>query len=340
METFIDHSNPDILYGTSQGGTLYKSYNQGASYSWIDHGYFDDVDGPDGSWVTPFEQDPNVAATLYSGYREIYKSLDGGATWGSISQNYGTAANHLKIAPSDSDTMYAAFGENLYKTSSGGSNGDWAQLTGFSGYITSIAIHPTNSSKLAISTNSSDKVYVSIDGGENWSIATHDLPNFSALALVWDTTYEEDILYLGMNYGIYYLRNNETSWTPFNTGLPNVQVNELEINTADNKLYVATYGRGLWRVDLFNPSSLRVAELPVFNFKITPNPTTGIFNLNLKSNELVMLKIYDTLGKLVFYEKNRDLTQNSQINLALPKGLYFLKVNIGNKVITKKLIIK
>ena len=340
METFIDHSNPDILYGTSQGGTLYKSYNQGASYSWIDHGYFDDVDGPDGSWVTPFEQDPNVAATLYSGYREIYKSLDGGATWGSISQNYGTAANHLKIAPSDSDTMYAAFGENLYKTSSGGSNGDWAQLTGFSGYITSIAIHPANSSKLAISTNSSDKVYVSIDGGENWSIATHDLPNFSALALVWDTTYEEDILYLGMNYGIYYLRNNETSWTPFNTGLPNVQVNELEINTADNKLYVATYGRGLWRVDLFNPSSLRVAELPVFNFKITPNPTTGIFNLNLKSNELVMLKIYDTLGKLVFYEKNRDLTQNSQINLALPKGLYFLKVNIGNKVITKKLIIK
>jgi hypothetical protein len=143
-----------------------------------------------------------------------------------------------------------------------------------------------------------------------------------------------------MNYGIYYLRNNETSWTPFNTGLPNVQVNELEINTADNKLYVATYGRGLWRVDLFNPSSLRVAELPVFNFKITPNPTTGIFNLNLKSNELVMLKIYDTLGKLVFYEKNRDLTQNSQINLALPKGLYFLKVNIGNKVIAKKLIIK
>jgi hypothetical protein len=53
-----------------------------------------------------------------------------------------------------------------------------------------------------------------------------------------------------------------------------------------------------------------------------------------------MLKIYDTLGKLVFYEKNRDLTQNSQINLALPKGLYFLKVNIGNKVIAKKLIIK
>jgi len=493
METFIDHSDPNVLYGTSQYGSLYKSQNQGQNYFGLPS-----PEDKEGSWVTPFEQDPQVATTIYTGYDEVYKSEAGGEniddlqSWVSISQNFENNLNHLKIAPSDSDTMYAASGYNLYKTSNGGSNGDWAQLTGFSGYITSIAIHPTNSSKLAISTNSSDKVYVSIDGGENWSIATHDLPNFIALALEWDTTYEEDILYLGMNYGIYYLRNNETSWTPFNTGLPNVQVNELEINTADNKLYVATYGRGLWRVDLYNPtgsldlpilpfdfssdnqlmagadgasvsvvqdngnyvlqvvgnggqwdnaqinfaenidlsddenntitfrikavngtgsgnhalkfeqgttgdtevqfsitgtewtdvsldfvaglgnygrmvlftdfgdaggglsdtylfddisgathlSSLGLGDLEVSELILSPNPTTGIFNLNLKSNELVMLKIYDTLGKLVFYEKNRDLTQNSQINLALPKGLYFLKVNIGNKVIAKKLIIK
>jgi hypothetical protein len=341
METFIDHSDNNIIYGTSQTGVLYKSLNQGEAYFGLPS-----PEDKRGNWVTPFEQDPQVAATIYTGYDEVYKSEAGGEdvddlqSWVSISQNFENNLSHLKIAPSDSDTMYAASGLNLYKTSSGGSTGDWAQLTGFSGYITSIAIHPTNSGKLAISTTSSEKVYVSIDGGENWSIATHDLPNFSALALVWDTTTDEDILYLGMNYGIYYLRNSETSWTPFNTGLPNVKVNELEINTADNKLYVATYGRGLWRVDLYSPSSLEVAELPVFNFKITPNPTTGIFNLNSESNELVMLKIYDMLGKLVFYEKNRNLTQNSQINLALPTGLYFLKVNIGNKVITKKLIIK
>ena len=41
-------------------------------------------------------------------------------------------------------------------------------------------------------------------------------------------------------------------------GLPNVQIRELEINTADNKLYAATYGRGLWRVNLFDPASFRV----------------------------------------------------------------------------------
>jgi hypothetical protein len=339
METFVDHSNPDILYGTSQGGRLYKSVDQGNSRSTLNHGDFDNDGNPDGQWVTPFEQDPNVATTLYSGYSKIWKSIDAGDNWTAISQDFGSAANHLKIAPSDSNTMYAAFGSNLYKTTNGGSNGDWVQQTGFAGNINSIAIHPTNSNKLAIATSSSNKVYVSIDGGQTWSITKQDLPNFSALALVWDTTYNEDILYLGMNYGIYYLRANDTSWTSYNTGLPNVKVNELEINTADNKLYVATYGRGLWRVNLYNPSALGVDDLQISEMIVSPNPSTGIFKLNWKLNTQVTIKIYDTLGKLVFYEKNRDLSQNSEIQLEAPQGLYFLKVNTLNREITKKLII-
>ena len=52
------------------------------------------------------------------------------------------------------------------------------------------------------------------------------------------------------------------------------------------------------------------------------------------------IKIFDTLGKLVFYEKNRDLSQNSEIELLAPNGLYFLKVNTSQSEITKKLIVK
>ena len=52
-------------------------------------------------------------------------------------------------------------------------------------------------------------------------------------------------------YGIYYLESNETTSNTYNIGLPNVQVRELEINTADNKLYAVTCGRGLWLVNLF-----------------------------------------------------------------------------------------
>jgi hypothetical protein len=54
----------------------------------------------------------------------------------------------------------------------------------------------------------------------------------------------------------------------------------------------------------------------------------------------VTVKIFDPLGKLVFYEKNRDLSQNPEIELKAPKGLFFLKVNTSHSEITKKLIVK
>ena len=143
-----------------------------------------------------------------------------------------------------------------------------------------------------------------------------------------------------MNYGIYYLRANETTWTSYNTGLPNVEIRELEINTADNKLYAATYGRGLWRVNLFDPATFGTDDLQISDLILSPNPSTGVFKLSWKLNKLVTIKIYDSLGKLVFYEKNRDLSQNPEIELRAPEGLYFLKVNTTHSEITKKLIVK
>ena len=305
MESFVDHSDSNILYGTSQFGSLYKSIDQGNSRTDLMS-----PDGKSGNWITPFEQDPSGSNTIYSGYDQIYKSTDGGQSWNSISQSFSSNADQLKIAPSDANIMYAAydFAANIYKTTNGGVSGNWTQLTGFSGAINSIAIHPTNPNKVAVATTSStNKVYVTEDGGATWTSWHYDLPSFAALAVVWDTTYNEDILYIGMNYGIYYLRQNTTSWTPYSTGLPNVKVNELEINFVDKKLYAGTYGRGLWRVDLYNPSSAGLDEFEVSDLEVSPNPSTGLFKLDWKLNKRVTIKIYDPLGKLVFYEKNRDL---------------------------------
>ena len=344
MESFVDHSDSNILYGTSQFGSLYKSFNQGQSRIGIPS-----PNNKSGNRITPFEQDPTDSNTIYSGYDKIYKSTNGGEnlsskgqSWVSISQDFGSNVNHFKIAPSDNDVIYVAVGSNMYKTTSGGGSliAPWSSVSGFSGSINSIAIHPTDPNKLAIATNSSEKVYISTDGGSSWTAIRHDLPSFAALAVVWDTTYNEDILYIGMNYGVYYLRENTTSWTAYTTGLPNVSISELEVNFADKKLYSATYGRGLWSVDLFDPTTSGLDDFKISDLEVSPNPSTGVFSLDWKLNKLVTIKIFDTLGKLVFYEKNRDLSQNSEIELQAPNGLYFLKVNTSQSEITKKLIVK
>lgn len=334
METFVDKNDNNILYGTSQYGSLYKSTNGGASYFGLP-----EPEDKSGNWVTPFEQDPITQNVIYSGYDEVYKSVDGGVSWTSISQNFGGNLNHLKIAQSDNNILYAARGGSLYKTINGG-NTSWRTLTGFSGNINAIAIHPTDPNKVAIATNSTQKVYVSNDGGTNWTSYLKDLPNFSALALVWQEN-DDNGLYVGMNYGIYYIDDTTpNNWIPFSNNLPNVEISELEINTATNKIYAATYGRGLWKSDVFN-SSLSVDNYEFDTISIYPNPTSNELFIKWDKPDSVTLKLYNSIGALQYYQKNKTIIEAFKIDTSkLSSGVYYLKINTQNSVTTKKIVIK
>lgn len=334
MESFVDKNNSNILYGTSQNGSLYKSFNGGNSSS-----YIPSPDGKEGNWVTPFEQDPFLANTIYSGYNQVYKSTNGGTSWTAISQVFPSNLDHLKIAPTSSFTMYAARGSNLYKTYLGGAGGNWSQVTGFSGNINCIAVNPMDDDKIAIATTGNEKVYVSNNGGVSWTSYKFNLPNFSALALVWENN-GKDGLYLGMNYGVYYIDNDSgNQWQPFSNNLPNVEISELEINYADGKLYAGTYGRGAWRTNLYN-STLSVADFQLNNIKVYPNPAAKEVNLSWNKGDEVDVRIYNSLGKLMYYSKNKSLINPLKIDVSpYASGLYFVRMNNQNGVVTKKLIV-
>ncbi|MEL6811012.1 MAG: YCF48-related protein [Bacteroidota bacterium] len=240
MEGFVDKNNNDIFYGTSQNGTLYKSTNGGQSR-------FNLATPPgSGNWVTPFEQDPTDQDVIYVGYDEVYKSTNGGFSWSAISQDFGPNMDYLKIAPSNNQIMYGSVDGNLYKTTDGGAT-NWTSLSGYSGtFINDIAIHPSDPNRVAIATNNTNRVFVSTDGGSSWTPMKLNLPNYTAYSLVWQNT-ADNRLFVGMNYGIYYIDDNLTQWQVFANNLPNVRVYEMEINTSNGMLYAGTYGRGAWR---------------------------------------------------------------------------------------------
>ena len=332
MESFVDKSNPDIMYGTSQFGSLYKTTNGGQTYS--------NMTSPvsyDGSWVTPFEQDPIVNNTICVGYQEVFKSTNGGTSWNSISQDFGDNLNHLKIAPSNNQIMYAAYDDNLYKTTTG--SGNWSTVTGFSGNINSIAIHPTDPDKVAIATTGVQRVYLSADGGATWASYKKNLPDFSALSLVWQDNANSG-LYVGMNYGIYYIDDSFTDWQVFNNLLPNVIVNELEINTVDNKLYAATYGRGVWCSPLFE-SSVSVENSKLTNsISIYPNPATNIVNISWDKDYKSEIRLFDLQGRIVCFSANVELLNNHTIDISnLDNGIYFIKISTEKGVVLEKIVI-
>ena len=81
--------------------------------------------------------------------------------------------------------------------------------------------------------------------------------------------------------------------------------------------------------------------------KVFPNPSDGRFQLTLDytGSEKVTAKVYDITGKLV-KDISEDLVSEdhsvtAQVNLESPKsGIYFVRVSLGNKVLTKKIIIR
>lgn len=250
MECIVDYTNPNIMYATSQFGSLYKTTNGGNTLA-------NTISNPPGSgnWITPFEQHPANSNILYVGYGELYRSSNGGSTWVQISNfSLSEKLRELKIAPSNPNIIYAAFNERLFKTLNGGNS--WTEITppGFSYYGTNfITVHPSNPNRLILAlsyASDGSRVLESTNGGASWNNISSNLPNISAQCAIYQGD-ADDAIYVGMSRGIYFKDNvSGNTWTNIGItrNLPNVMVSEIEIQ--HNKLYVATYGRGLWNISL------------------------------------------------------------------------------------------
>lgn len=274
MECFVDHSNNNVMYGELYYGDFHRSTNGGNSWTNIVSG----LTGNSG-WVTPWCQDPVTANTLYAGYNQVFKSTNQGTSWsqiGTISGSGNIVA--LKVAPSNTQVIYAARSTSIYKTTNGG--GTWTAITGTlpvaSAAITYIEVDPLDENNIWVTFSgysSSNKVFVSTNGGSSWTNYSTGLPNLPVNCIVYQSN-TSDGVYVGTDVGVYYRDASYSSWQPFMTGLPNVIVNELEIYYATGKIRAATFGRGLWESDLFSAGSMA----PVANFtanatNICPNMT-------------------------------------------------------------------
>jgi PKD repeat protein len=246
MECLVDYSNSDIVYGTSQNGTFYKS-NTGGNF-----GGMNITQPGSGNWVTPFVIHPTDPQTLYVGNSEVRKTTDGMNSWTTISSLGLGNLDNLAISPSHPEYLYLSKNAKIYRTSDGGEN--WNNITnGLPNlFISYIAIHPEKPETIAVSLSGyteGEKVYISENGGTTWTNYSINLPNIPANCVAF---YNGDLnpLYIGMDVGIYYIDNAQTEWNSYMEGLPNVIVKELEIQFDAGLIRAGTYGRGLWEASI------------------------------------------------------------------------------------------
>ncbi len=344
----IDIANSSRIYGTIQFGSNFRSFDAGTTSA---GGTGQTPEN--GPFVTPLETDKIDANTAYTltnrapnnngvlvGTNTVWKTTDFSSSWVAISQNFGSVLSDVQVSASNNQVLYASRGAVIQKTIDGGAT-DWTQTTNPGGFVNNIAIHPTNPNRVALAIRGTTKVVITQDGGVTWTVTNTGLPDFTALSVIWDDNNKEG-LYLGMDFGVYYIDNTMEEWIPYNNGLPNVIVNDLDINNVTNTLYAGTFGRGLWSSPLVEDGLLSVGDfLNENDVVLAPNPAATQFTITMPQATQADIRIFNIQGALVKFEKGVFISGSHTINVsALTAGSYFVRVNSDLGTVTKQLIKK
>jgi hypothetical protein len=93
------------------------------------------------------------------------------------------------------------------------------------------------------------KVYESLNGGDNWFNVSFNLPNVPVNSIAIDGSGH---LYAGTDIGVFVLPPfSQTEWRPFYNRLPRVPVTELIVNNEAGTIKAATFGCGVYKADLY-----------------------------------------------------------------------------------------
>ncbi len=99
----------------------------------------------------------------------------------------------------------------------------------------------------------------------------------------------------------------------------------------------------LWDFGSYTPFTSGTCTLSLeddtFNkISIYPNPTDNLIRIASPTNEIVQIRIFNTLGKVI-YQKEKRLNQDIDVS-NLKSGIYILSATSDRKNISKKLVIK
>ncbi|HEX8517825.1 MAG TPA: T9SS type A sorting domain-containing protein [Bacteroidia bacterium] len=352
MDNYLDPTDDDVVIGSSQYGNFYLSPDDGISA--FDPGT--NVNFENGEWVSPIAADYNDPGKLYVGLTNVNASNDGGNSWYSLSAlpSNGISNNEvsaLAVANSNSSVIYAArrirfeYGSpgGVYRTTDNGSS--WTDITANlpdSLYYTSIDVSQSNANTAYVAMGgltAGQKLYMTTNGGISWQNISYNLPNAPVNCV--KTAPQTGEVIVGTDLGVYVLNTAANTWVSQNQGLPNVIISDIEFNPVLNKVYVATFGRGIWESDL--SSMVGIAETSVLSSaELYPSPNNGEFTIRFAEGTFLKqmnLEIVDIMGRTV-YSRILEGESTYQVSLQLNPGLYFAKINSEKMSGVKSFVVK
>lgn len=195
----IDTRNPSTIYTSQHGHGIFKSTNEGESWSAINEGLKDLV-------ITEIIIDPKDSSIIYASTHDggIFKSVNGGTSWSAINKGI-TNKTVLYLAIDQKETMNicACTLKGVFNSSDGGNSWTADMIKFDTPRIGCPIIDPNNPRTVYIRTLGG--IYQSIDSGKNWHAINNGLTNFFISSLVIDSQNPAN-LYAGTSEGLYKLK--------------------------------------------------------------------------------------------------------------------------------------
>ena len=337
--TAIDYTNPKIRYlGSTEGGLIIATNG-------FSHNYQGDIQikVPGANFVWPLEMSTVNHNKLFAGGGDVYL-LDASGNGSMTNLNAGTGTVSFI---STHNNVVCAIGDNAIKKSlNNGQN--WSGINEANNdpntTMNSIDFDGNNPSIMYCTVRGYEngkKVYKSTDGGQTWTNISAGLPNILMKEVLFAQNAPHEVLYVATELGVYY-RIGNSNWSKLggNT-LPNVIVNDIDINYTENTLVAATFGRGLWQIDI-SSQIVGLEESQAGDLQkphVYPNPANNLIHIDFSRNtkDNYQFLIYNVVGGLV---KEGDLPlQNNRLDISdLPDGAYMIRVFNAQHSFTQKIV--
>ena len=287
-----DPNNPDIVYAQWQQGNLTRYDRRTGEQVYI-RPQAGTGEPPDRyNWDAPILISPHDSKTLFFGTQRVWRSDDYGDSWTAISgdltrnerrvdaelmgrtwsydapwdlyamSEFNTIAN-LSQSPLDPDLIYAGTDDGLIQVTEDGGK-SWRRIDRLPGVPARFFVND-----IKADLHNKDTVYVVVDDhkngdfspyilksedrGRRWRSIASNLPERHILWRVAQDHVKPGLLFVGSEFGVFFTVDGGDNWTKLKGNVPNIPFRDLAIQTRENDLVGATFGRSFYILDDYTP---------------------------------------------------------------------------------------
>ncbi len=299
-QSAADPSNPNIVYANWQEGNLTRYDHSTGESVYIKPQPAAGEDTERVNWDAPILISPHDPERLYHATYRVWQSDNRGDSWRAISgdltrneertrqslmgrrwsfdsiwdlaamSQYNTITS-LSESPIVAGLLYAGTDDGIVQISEdGGAN--WRRVDGLPGVPDNFFVND-----IKADLHDADTVYVVVDDhksgdyspyilksenrGRKWRSISANLPERDVLWRVVQDHVNPHLLFVGAETGVFFTVDGGRQWTRLAGGVPTIAFRDLVIQTRENDLVGATFGRSFYVFDDYSPLRSVTAEM-------------------------------------------------------------------------------